>query len=190
MLDSHSLTQSMLCPNGNPLTPILHLRNQSPVIFCGHGSAITAIHFTPCSYTIWLHRKCALRVQIPHNPCLWIASTQTHMAPIVPGNMWINLSHPQAPEELKAKWPRPLGSGYVSAWLGGLRRSSRSPQVVVTRKTSRCLKSQGVSYKETSSTMLRLHGCLRYRVAVKKTSVAKVGSRFISALWVRDLWYE
>lgn len=47
-----------------------------------------------------------------------------------------------------------------------------------------------VSWRETSRAMLHLRGRLGYRVAVKKTSVAKVGIGFISAVRVRDLWYE
>lgn len=89
---TNDILRSNLCPNGNPFTPILHLRNQSPMIFSSHGSVITAIHFTPWCYSIWLYPKWALQVQIPHNPCLWTTSSQTHMALIVPGNTWINLS--------------------------------------------------------------------------------------------------
>ena len=69
----------------NPLAPILHLRNQSPVIFSSHGSVITAIHFTPCCHSIWLYPKWALQVQIPHNPCLWTTSSQNTHGSDCPG---------------------------------------------------------------------------------------------------------
>lgn len=47
--------------SGNPLTPTLHLRNQSPMIFSSHGSVITSIHFTPCCHSIWLYPERALQ---------------------------------------------------------------------------------------------------------------------------------
>lgn len=69
----------------NPLAPILHLWNQSPVIFSSHGSVITAIHFTPCCHSIWLYPKWVLQVQIPHNPCLWTTSSQNTHGSDCPG---------------------------------------------------------------------------------------------------------
>lgn len=118
------------------------------------------------------------------------------MALIVPGNAWINLSRLKARggKSKLNRWGQGLGGRDISGLLKGGRgdwgKSGHGHWGVVTRKTSPCLKSRGVSWRETSSAMLRFHGRLGYRVAVKKTSVAKVRSRFISAARVRDLWYE
>lgn len=90
--------------------------------------------------------------------------------------------------EIKAKRDDASGSGISLAFPG--RTADKAAAVPESRKTSPCQKALGVSSGETSSAVLRSHGRLRYRVAVKKTSVAKVGSGFGSAARVRDLWYE
>lgn len=141
------------------------------MIFSSHGWVITAVHVTPPCHSIRLYPESAPKS--PTTPPSRLRNTSSDRPGLTLRRIYLLL---KGQMEFKAERDGAFEAGISLAFPG--RAADKAAAVPESRKTRPCQKALGVSSTETSSAVLRPHGHLRYRVAVKKTSVAKVGSGF------------